>query len=68
MIIFVSALNNTRFSCRFFKMLGTDEMRAWYGSDHVSLAAERGAVGTLLISDELFRSVDYVLTLLEPIK
>ena len=49
-------------------MLSTDEMRAWYGSDHVSLAAERGAVGTLLISDELFRSVDYVLTLLEPIK
>lgn len=36
-------------------MLGTDEMRAWYGTDHVLLAADRGAVGTLLISDELFR-------------
>jgi protein pelota len=36
-------------------MLGTDEMRAWYGPDHVILAADRGAVGTLLISDELFR-------------
>ena len=42
---------------RFFKMLGSDEMRAWYGPDHVRLAADRGAVGTLLISDELFRCV-----------
>ena len=40
-------------------MLGSDEMRAWYGPDHVRLAADRGAVGTLLISDQLFR---YVLT------
>lgn len=40
---------------RFFKMLGTQETRAWYGPNHVCLAAERGAVGTLLISDELFR-------------
>ena len=36
-------------------MLGSDEMRAWYGPDHVRLAADRGAIGTLLISDELFR-------------
>jgi protein pelota len=36
-------------------MLGTDEMRAWYGPDHVLLAADRGAIGTLLISDDLFR-------------
>ncbi|KAH7343822.1 eRF1 domain 1-domain-containing protein [Rhizoctonia solani] len=42
----------------FFKMLGNDEMRAWYGPDHVALAADRGAIGTLLISDELFRSGD----------
>jgi stalled ribosome rescue protein Dom34 len=39
-------------------MLGSDEMRAWYGPDHVRLAADRGAVGTLLISDELFRYVE----------
>ncbi|KDN50948.1 hypothetical protein RSAG8_00577, partial [Rhizoctonia solani AG-8 WAC10335] len=45
-------------SCWFFKMLGDDEMRAWYGPDHVVLAADRGAIGTLLISDELFRSGD----------
>ncbi|TBU32844.1 pelota [Dichomitus squalens] len=43
---------------KFFKMLATDEMRAWYGPDHVALAADRGAIGTLLISDELFRSSD----------
>ncbi|KAF5333267.1 hypothetical protein D9611_002414 [Ephemerocybe angulata] len=43
---------------RFFKMLGSDETRAWYGPDHVRLACERGAVGTLLISDDLFRSSD----------
>ncbi|OBZ70313.1 Protein pelota [Grifola frondosa] len=43
---------------KFFKMLGSDEMRAWYGPDHVALAADRGAIGTLLISDELFRASD----------
>lgn len=40
---------------KFFKMLGTDELRAWYGPEHVEMAAERGAIGTLLISDQLFR-------------
>ncbi len=44
-------------SGRFHKMMGTDELRAWYGPDHVALAVDRGAVGTLLISDELFRCV-----------
>lgn len=63
----VSQLKETKFARegimldRFFKMLGSDEMRAWYGPDHVALAADRGAIGTLLISDELFR---YVLTLM----
>lgn len=37
-------------------MLGSDENRAWYGPEHVRLASERGAIGTLLISDDLFRS------------
>lgn len=36
-------------------MLASDELRAWYGPDHVLLAADRGAIGTLLITDELFR-------------
>ncbi|TFY60794.1 hypothetical protein EVJ58_g4919 [Rhodofomes roseus] len=58
----ISQLKETKFARegimldKFFKMLGTDEMRAWYGSDHVALAVDRGAVGTLLISDELFRA------------
>ena len=39
-------------------MLASDEQRAWYGPDHVGLAVDRGAVGTLLISDELFRAGD----------
>ncbi|KZT74317.1 hypothetical protein DAEQUDRAFT_761185 [Daedalea quercina L-15889] len=60
----ISQLKETKFARegimldKFFKMLGTDEMRAWYGPDHVALAADRGAVGTLLISDELFRASD----------
>jgi eRF1 domain 3 len=41
-------------------MLASDEQRAWYGPDHVALAVDRGAVGTLLISDELFRAGDPV--------
>jgi stalled ribosome rescue protein Dom34 len=45
----------TWIGCRFHKMMATDELRAWYGPDHVALAVDRGAVGTLLISDELFR-------------
>ncbi|KAE9397143.1 hypothetical protein BT96DRAFT_884222 [Gymnopus androsaceus JB14] len=43
---------------KFHKMLATDELRAWYGPKHVVLAADRGAIGTLLISDELFRASD----------
>ncbi|WVO16408.1 mRNA surveillance protein pelota [Cryptococcus depauperatus] len=45
---------------KFHKMLATNELRAWYGPDHVALAVDRGAVGTLLISDDLFRSSDPV--------
>lgn len=46
------------YTTSFFKMLASDEQRAWYGPDHVALAVDRGAVGTLLISDELFRAGD----------
>lgn len=42
---------------RFFKTMNDDELRAWYGEEHVMLAAERGAIGTLLISDRLFKYV-----------
>ncbi|KAF8917887.1 eRF1 domain 1-domain-containing protein [Mucidula mucida] len=63
----VSQLKETKFARegivldRFFKMLGSDEMRAWYGSNHVLLASDRGAIGTLLISDDLFRSSDPIM-------
>ncbi|KAL5508050.1 DOM34 [Sanghuangporus vaninii] len=63
----ISQLKETKFARegimldKFHKMLMTDEMRAWYGPDHVSFAADRGAIGTLLISDELFRASDPVL-------
>jgi protein pelota len=40
----------------FYRMLSTDELRAYYGPKHVARAVEAGAVGTLLISDSLFRS------------
>ena len=36
-------------------MMGVDELRAYYGPKHVARAVEAGAVGTLLISDSLFR-------------
>ena len=39
----------------FYKMIGTDETRAYYGPKHVLRAVEAGAVATLLISDSLFR-------------
>lgn len=43
---------------KFQRTLASDELRAWYGEEHVLLAASRGAVGSLLISDGLFRSPD----------
>ncbi|KAI0036798.1 pelota [Vararia minispora EC-137] len=60
----ISRLEETKFARegimldKFFKTLGSDEHRAWYGPEHVALAVDRGAVGTLLISDELFRASD----------
>eukprot|EP00834_Sanchytrium_tribonematis_P006066 NODE_416_length_7838_cov_1.514537.p3 type:complete len:378 gc:universal NODE_416_length_7838_cov_1.514537:1363-2496(+) len=43
---------------RFYDILGVDSGRAWYGYDHVLRAFEFGAIETLLVSDELFRSPD----------
>ncbi|RIB07000.1 hypothetical protein C2G38_2114806 [Gigaspora rosea] len=59
-----SQLTDTKFAReivaldKFFKMLNDDPDRAFYGWDHVRKAGERGAIGTLLLSDELFRSAD----------
>ncbi|KAJ3190284.1 hypothetical protein HDU85_000579 [Gaertneriomyces sp. JEL0708] len=59
-----SQLSDTKYSQetknleRFYQMLGNDPDRAFYGMNHVSLAAERGAVECLMVSDQLFRNVD----------
>ncbi|CAO1620581.1 unnamed protein product [Parajaminaea phylloscopi] len=59
-----SQLKDTKFARegqlleRFMRMLASDELRAWYSEPHVLLAATRGAVQTLLISDGLFRAAD----------
>ncbi|KAI8377504.1 protein pelota [Radiomyces spectabilis] len=42
----------------FYAMLNKDPDRAFYGYGHVAKAHERGAIGTLLVTDELFRSAD----------
>jgi protein pelota len=39
----------------FYKLLANDSSRAFYGIDHVSRAAERGCIETLLLTDGLFR-------------
>ncbi|KAH0613480.1 uncharacterized protein H6S33_005366 [Morchella sextelata] len=46
----------TRAVEKFFVMMNTDEARAWYGPREVARAVEKGAVGTLLVSNSLFRS------------
>ncbi|GAA5977326.1 hypothetical protein JCM11641_000065 [Rhodosporidiobolus odoratus] len=57
-----SQLKDTKFAQegvmleKFFKMLEDNPLRAWYGESHVLKAAERGAIGKLLVSDELFRA------------
>jgi protein pelota len=41
---------------KFFEMMNKDENRAWYGPKEIARAVEKGAVGTLLVSNSLFRS------------
>ncbi|GMI19697.1 hypothetical protein TeGR_g644 [Tetraparma gracilis] len=41
---------------KFMRMLDTDADRAQYGAVHVRHACDQGAVETLLISDDIFRS------------
>lgn len=48
----VRALNS------FYDMLKNDPDRAFYGWQHVALAHERQAIGTLLLVDDLFRAAD----------
>ena len=51
-------LDQIREMQRFYETLGVDSGRAWYGYDHVRRALNSGAIETLLLSDELFRSPD----------
>ncbi|KAG0285225.1 hypothetical protein BGZ98_005598 [Dissophora globulifera] len=43
---------------QFHEMLSMDPDRAFYGYKDVCKAAERGAIGTLLVTDELFRAAE----------
>ncbi|KAH9814560.1 eRF1 domain 1-domain-containing protein [Melampsora americana] len=43
---------------KFDKLLVSDEQKACYGERHVEKAADFGAIGTLMISDALFRNSD----------
>ncbi|KAF9432832.1 hypothetical protein BGZ76_010262 [Entomortierella beljakovae] len=43
---------------QFYEMMNMDPDRAFYGFKDVQKAAERGAIGTLLVTDELFRAAD----------
>ncbi|KAJ3204593.1 hypothetical protein HDU82_005729 [Entophlyctis luteolus] len=59
-----SQLEDTKFAVevralsKFFEVLAKDPDRAFYGYRHVSMAAEKGGVATLLLSDDLFRAQD----------
>lgn len=46
----------------FFDMLKNDPARAFYGYKHVAAANEKAAIQTLLITDELFRYINSLLT------
>lgn len=52
------AVSEVRALQAFYKMLTDDSTRAIYGPAHVMYASEMGAIGTLLVSDSLFRSAD----------
>ncbi|KAI9094654.1 hypothetical protein DFS34DRAFT_628608 [Phlyctochytrium arcticum] len=59
-----SQLSDTKYSQevrsleRFYINLANDPDKAFYGYKHVVLAAERGAVEVLMVTDALFRSAD----------
>lgn len=59
-----STLSSTKFMKQskmldaFFSTLSKDPCRAYYGYKHVEAASELGAISSLLVADELFRSSD----------
>lgn len=56
-------LQNTKFTRenqlmdQFLRKLATSEQFAWYGERQILMAADRGAIGTLLLSDAFLRNV-----------
>lgn len=46
----------TQLMDKFLRTLASDEMRAWYGEREIVLAAARGAIGSLLLSDAVLRT------------
>ena len=52
----------------FMKMLNDNPDRAFYGFKHVAHACESGAISTLLVTDDLFRSQESVKTRLMYVK
>lgn len=48
---------------QFYSVLQVEPAKAFYGKKHVTKAAEAQAVETLLISDNLFRSVSYLIAI-----
>ncbi|KAI8916947.1 hypothetical protein DFJ77DRAFT_429701 [Powellomyces hirtus] len=50
--------NEVRTLQRFYTVLAHDPDKAFYGFQHVALAADRGAIEVLMVTDELFRSAD----------
>ncbi|KAJ1827389.1 Translation factor pelota [Coemansia sp. RSA 2703] len=42
----------------FYQMLNNNPDRAFYGYEDVRKAADNGAIGTLMVTDELFRAAD----------
>ncbi|KAI8849071.1 hypothetical protein BC829DRAFT_392796 [Chytridium lagenaria] len=61
-----SRLSDTKFAREvkimenFYITLANDSSKAFYGMRHVEIAATKGAIDTLMITDELFRAADVV--------
>lgn len=57
-----SQLQDTKFTRenqvldKFLRTLSSDDLRAWYGERAIVLASQRGAIGTLLLSDAMLRN------------
>jgi len=57
-LVETKAVNEIKVLADFYQILGEDPDRAFYGTNHVMLANEQGAIQTLMITDSLFRNRD----------